>query len=44
MKNYPLEFKADAVTLYEPRPDVTIRSVATGLGINPATPQREPGT
>ncbi|WP_409471669.1 hypothetical protein [Streptomyces sp. HC307] len=44
MKNYPLESKADAVALYEPQPDVTIRSVATGLGINPETPRREPGT
>ncbi|MEU1282563.1 IS3 family transposase [Streptomyces sp. NPDC005805] len=37
MKNYPPEFKADAVALYESRPDATIRSVATDLGINPET-------
>jgi transposase len=35
MKNYPPEFKADAVALYESRPDATIRSVAADLGINP---------
>ncbi|MER6443499.1 transposase [Streptomyces sp. NPDC001185] len=37
MKNYPPEFKADAVALYESRPDATIRSVAAALGINPET-------
>ncbi|MEW2709527.1 IS3 family transposase [Streptomyces koyangensis] len=37
MKNYPPEFKADAVALYESRPDATIRSVAADLGINPET-------
>lgn len=37
MKNYPLEFKADAVALYESRPEATIRSVAADLGINPET-------
>jgi transposase-like protein len=31
MKNYPPEFKADAVALYESRPDATIRSVAAVL-------------
>ncbi|MFF0136422.1 transposase [Streptomyces sp. NPDC005227] len=34
MKNYPPEFKADAVALYESRPQATIRSVAADLGIN----------
>ncbi|WP_406409404.1 IS3 family transposase [Streptomyces sp. NBC_01643] len=37
MKNYPPGFKADAVALYELRPDATIRSVAADLGINPET-------
>ncbi|MEV4041348.1 IS3 family transposase [Streptomyces umbrinus] len=37
MKNYPPEFKADAVALYESRPEATIRSVAADLGINPET-------
>ncbi|MFB8106824.1 IS3 family transposase [Streptomyces sp. NPDC056007] len=37
MKNYPPEFRADAVALYESRPDATIRSVAADLGINPET-------
>ncbi|UNM12427.1 IS3 family transposase [Streptomyces formicae] len=37
MKNYPPEFKADAVALYESRPDTMIRSVAADLGINPET-------
>ncbi|MGW7280957.1 IS3 family transposase [Streptomyces sp. NPDC054844] len=37
MENYPPEFKADAVALYESRPEATIRSVATDLGINPET-------
>ncbi len=37
MKNYPPEFKADAVALYGSRPEVTIRSVAADLGINPET-------
>ncbi|WP_371800373.1 hypothetical protein OG963_42930 (plasmid) [Streptomyces sp. NBC_01707] len=31
MKNYPPEFKADAVALYESRPDARIRSVAAVL-------------
>jgi transposase len=37
MKNYPPGFKADAVALYESRPEATIRSVAAALGINPET-------
>ncbi|MGW2672598.1 transposase, partial [Streptomyces sp. NPDC001272] len=35
MKNYPPEFKADAVALYQSRPGATIRSVAADLGVNP---------
>ncbi|MCA1222959.1 transposase [Streptomyces sp. 8L] len=34
MKNYPPQFKADAVALYQLRPDGTIRHVAADLGIN----------
>ncbi|MFI2740711.1 IS3 family transposase [Streptomyces sp. NPDC018711] len=37
MKNYPPQFKADAVALYESRPEATIRSVAADLGTNPET-------
>ncbi|MFG3111812.1 IS3 family transposase [Streptomyces tendae] len=37
MKNYPPEFKAGTVALYESRPEATIRSVAADLGINPET-------
>ncbi|MCA1224233.1 transposase [Streptomyces sp. 8L] len=37
MKNYPPQFKADAVALYESRPEATIRSVAADLGANPET-------
>jgi transposase len=37
MKNYPPQFKADTVALYESRPDATIRQVAADLGINPET-------
>ncbi|MGK3945479.1 transposase, partial [Streptomyces caeruleatus] len=37
MKNYPPQFKADAVGLYQSRPDATIRQVAADLGINPET-------
>lgn len=37
MKNYPPQFKADAVALYESRPEATIRSVAADLGVNPET-------
>ena len=37
MKHYPAEFKADAVALYQSRPEATIRQVAADLGINPET-------
>ncbi|MBK3585703.1 hypothetical protein JHN49_18970 [Streptomyces sp. MBT57] len=37
MKNYPLEFKAEAVALHASRPEATIRSVAADPGINPET-------
>jgi hypothetical protein len=37
MKHYPPEFKADAVALYESRPEATIRPVAADLGVNPET-------
>ncbi|PWI12601.1 hypothetical protein DI272_43850 [Streptomyces sp. Act143] len=37
MKNSPPQFKADAVALYQSRPDATIRQVAADLGINPDT-------
>ncbi|MFT9474681.1 transposase [Streptomyces sp. 11-1-2] len=37
MKHYPAEFKADAVALYRSRPGATIKSVATGLGVNTET-------
>lgn len=37
MKNYPPQFRADAVTLYQSRPEATIRQVAADLGINPET-------
>ena len=37
MNNYPPQFKADAVALYESRPEATIRQVAAELGINPET-------
>ncbi|MFP8903379.1 transposase [Streptomyces atacamensis] len=37
MKNYPPRFTADAVALYQSRPEATIRQVATDLGINPET-------
>ncbi|MFE7267598.1 IS3 family transposase [Streptomyces sp. NPDC057592] len=37
MRNYPPEFKADAVALYESRPGATIRSIAADLGVNPET-------
>ncbi|WP_423247581.1 IS3 family transposase [Streptomyces achmelvichensis] len=37
MRNYPPQFKADAVALYESRPEATIRQVAADLGINPET-------
>lgn len=37
MKNYPPQFKADTVALYQSRPEATIRQVAADLGINPET-------
>ncbi|GGY94201.1 transposase [Streptomyces nitrosporeus] len=37
MKNYPPQFRADAVALYESRPEATVRSVAADPGINPET-------
>ncbi|WP_406471118.1 transposase [Streptomyces hirsutus] len=37
MRNYPPQFKADAVALYQSRPEATIRQVAADLGINPET-------
>ncbi|WKX23631.1 IS3 family transposase [Streptomyces sp. HUAS CX7] len=37
MKHYPPQFKADAVALYQSRPEATIRQVAADLGINPET-------
>lgn len=37
MKNYPPQFKADAVALYQSRPGATIRQIAADLGINPET-------
>ncbi|MFF5158534.1 transposase [Streptomyces sp. NPDC000348] len=37
MKHYPPEFKADAVALYQSRPEATIRQVAADSGINPET-------
>lgn len=37
MKNYPPEFKADAVALYQSRPGATGRQIAADLGINPET-------
>ncbi|WP_217135064.1 transposase [Streptomyces sp. AC558_RSS880] len=37
MKNYPPQFKADAVALYRSRPEAAIRQGAADLGINPET-------
>jgi len=37
MKNYPPEFKADAVALFQSRPGATIKQIAVDLGINPET-------
>ncbi|MEU7191928.1 transposase [Streptomyces sp. NPDC045369] len=37
MKNDPPQFKADAVALYQSRPEATIRQVAADLGIDPET-------
>ncbi|MFJ4689275.1 transposase [Streptomyces sp. NPDC088789] len=36
-KNYPPQYKADAVALYRSRPEATIRQVAADLRINPET-------
>lgn len=35
MKNCPPEFKADAIALYESRPEATVGSVAADPGISP---------
>ncbi|WP_159765204.1 transposase [Streptomyces sp. HM190] len=37
MKSDPPQFKADAVALYQSRPEATIQQVAADLGINPWT-------
>ncbi|MCX5233365.1 transposase [Streptomyces sp. NBC_00233] len=37
MKNYPPDFKADVVALYQLRPRATIKQIAADLGINPGT-------
>ncbi|MEU4332841.1 transposase, partial [Nonomuraea dietziae] len=37
MKNYPPEFKRDAVALYESRPGATIAGIAADLGISAET-------
>ncbi|MEU0676974.1 transposase [Streptomyces sp. NPDC006172] len=37
MKHYPPQFEADAVALYQSRPEATIRQVAADLRINPET-------
>jgi transposase len=37
MKQYPPEFKADAVALYRSRPDATIKQIAEDLGISRET-------
>jgi transposase len=37
MKNYPPEFKAEAVALYRSRPDASIDAVAADLGVNQET-------
>jgi transposase len=37
MQNYSPEFKADAVALYQSRPDTTLESVAADLGISRET-------
>ena len=36
-KNYPPEFKADAVALYRSRPGATIAQIADDLGVNRET-------
>ncbi|MEW2297502.1 transposase [Streptomyces sp. NPDC006743] len=35
--NYPPEFKADAVALYESHPEATIKQIAADLEVNPET-------
>ncbi|MEU4332035.1 transposase, partial [Nonomuraea dietziae] len=37
MKNYPPEFKRDAVALYGSRPGATIAGIAADLGISAET-------
>lgn len=37
MKQYPPEFKADAVALYRSRPDATIKQLAEDLGVSRET-------
>jgi transposase len=37
MKNYPPEFKADAVALYLARPEATLDTVAADLGVSRET-------
>ncbi|MFD8527982.1 transposase [Streptosporangium canum] len=44
MKNYPPEFKADAVALVSSRPERTITSIARDLGVSHETPVRSPPT
>ncbi len=36
-KKYPPQFKADAVALYQSRPEASIRQIAADLGSNPET-------
>jgi transposase len=44
MKQYPLEFMADMVALYESRPESTIKQIAVDPGVNPETLQPGSGT
>ena len=37
LKNYPPQFKADAVAPYQSRPEAAIRQIAAGLGIDAET-------
>jgi transposase-like protein len=37
MKHYPPGFKADAVALYESRPESTIKQIAADQGVTPET-------
>lgn len=37
MKHYPPAFQADAVPLYESRPEATIKQIAADLGVSPET-------